>query len=89
MADAIPRWLMERYAMLLRKHKDNEFTFQEAMETIKEDDKIYMSMVLSELRKAGWLTIKINPDDARKRIYKLILPQEAIEKIVALKNDKV
>ncbi len=81
MAETIPNWLMQRYAILFRKYKNKEFTFQEAMKTIKENDKIYMSMVLSELRKAGWLEIKINPDDARKRIYKLILPELVIEKI--------
>lgn len=81
MAQPIPRWLMERYAMLFRKYKDKEFTFQEAKETIDEEDKVYMSMVLSELRKAGWLKIKINQEDARKRIYNLILPEKVIETI--------
>ena len=42
-------------------------------------------MVLSELRKAGWLRIKINPDDARKRIYTLNLPESVI-KTIEIKN---
>ena len=81
MAETIPNWLLQRYAVLYRKYKDKEFTFKEAMKTIKEDDKVYASMVLSELRKSGWIEIKINPDDARKRIYKLVMPEVAIENI--------
>ena len=81
MAETIANWLLQRYAMLFRKYRDNEFTFKEAKKTIKEEDKVYASMVLSELRKAGWIEIKINPDDARKRIYKLVMPETAIENI--------
>lgn len=81
MAETIPNWLLQRYAILFRKYRDKEFTFKEAMKSIKEQDKVYASMVLSELRKAGWIEIKINPDDARKRIYKLIMPEVAIENI--------
>ncbi|KKW19086.1 MAG: hypothetical protein UY63_C0022G0005 [Parcubacteria group bacterium GW2011_GWA2_51_10] len=81
MADTIPNWVLQRYAILFRKYKDKEFTFKEAMTAIKEDDKVYASMVLSELRKAGWLEIKINPDDARRRIYTLIMPEEVMENI--------
>lgn len=81
MAQPIPRWLMEKYATLFRKFKGKEFTFQQAMETINEKDKIYVSLVLSELRKAGWLEIKINPQDARRRIYTLFEPEEVVKKI--------
>ena len=81
MAETIPNWVLQRYAVLFRKYKDKEFTFKEAMKTIKEDDKVYASMVLSELRKAGWLQIKISQEDARKRIYNLVMPDIAIENI--------
>ena len=81
MAKTIPNWLLQRYAVLFRKYRNKEFTFKEAMKVIKEEDKVYASMVLSELRKAGWLEIKINPEDARKRIYNLIMPETAIENI--------
>ena len=84
MAETIPNWLLQRYAMLFRKYEDGEFSFQEAMKTLKEDDKVYASMVLSELRKAGWLVLKIHPDDARKRIYNLVMPDVAIKKIEAI-----
>lgn len=81
MAQSIPKWVMEKYSTLWRKHQDNDFTFSKAMETLKEEDKVIVSMVLSELRKSGWLTIKLNPDDARKRIYTLEIPEDIIKKI--------
>ncbi len=81
MTETIPNWVLQRYAVLFRKYKNKEFTFKEAMKAIKENDKVYASMVLSELRKAGWLEIKINQNDARKRIYNLIMPEVAIENI--------
>ena len=84
MARTIPNWLLQRYAILFRKYRDKDFTFKEAMKTLKEKDKIYASMVLSELRKAGWLGIKLNPEDARKRIYTLIMPEMVINEIKAI-----
>ena len=81
MAEPVPRWLMDRYSLLYQKYKDKSFTFQDAMKTIKENDKVYMSMVLSELRKSGWLEIKIDPEDARKRIYNLNTPEEVVQNI--------
>lgn len=81
MAQPIPRWLMEKYALLFKKFKDKEFSYQQVMETINKNSRIYTSLVLSELRKAGWLEIKINPEDARKRIYTLYKPEEVITKI--------
>lgn len=86
MAEPIPRWLMEKYAVLYRNYKDKSFTFKDAMKTLKEKDKVYISLALSEMRKSGWLTIKINPDDARKRLYNLILPEEVINQIKEEKN---
>lgn len=81
MAIPIPRWLMEKYSLLFKEYKDKDFTFQEAGKTIKEDDKVYISMALSELRKSGWLKVRINPEDSRKRIYNLILPESVIKEI--------
>jgi len=80
MAEPIPRWLMEKYTLLLKKFKENEFTFDEAMKTLN-GDKVYISIVLSRLRKAGWLERKMNTEDARKRIYNLIAPEIVMKEI--------
>jgi len=87
MAEPIPRWLMEKYALLYREYNNREFSFKDAMKTVKEKEKAYMSMALSEMRKSGWLTITIDPKDARKRLYKLVMPHEVIDQIEVIKND--
>ena len=69
MAQTIPNWLMKGYTLLYRKFYQDEFSFQDAMKTLHENDKILVSMILSELRKSGWLEIRINPEDARKRFH--------------------
>ena len=40
-----------------------------------------LSIVLSELRQAGWLEMKLSPEDARKRIYKLKSPEQAVKEM--------
>jgi len=40
-----------------------------------------LSIVLSELRRFGWLTLALDPQDARKRIYTLKSPEEMVRKI--------
>jgi len=40
-----------------------------------------LSIVLSELRQAGWLEMKLNPEDARKRLYKLKSPEQAVKEM--------
>jgi len=77
----LPKWLMERYSVLWKKFKENEFEHDDASKILKEEKDGLVSAILSELKKHGWLTIKLHPDDSRKRIYKLKNPEDAIETI--------
>jgi len=77
----LPKWLMERYSILWKKFKENEFEHDDASEILKEEKDRLVSVVLSELKKHGWITIKLHPEDSRKRIYKLKNPENAIETI--------
>lgn len=77
----LPKWLMERYSLLWRKFKDREFDHDEASKILKEEKESLVSVILSELKKHAWLTIKLHPDDSRKRIYKLKKPEDAVSKI--------
>ncbi len=72
---------MERYSVLWKKFKENEFEHDDASKILKEEKDGLVSAILSELKKHGWLTIKLHPDDSRKRIYKLKNPEDAIETI--------
>jgi len=65
----LPEWIMKRYAKLWNKFKDREFTKEKAMKVLNNDGSI--AVFLSELRKAGWVEMKMDENDARKTIYKL------------------
>lgn len=76
MTKHLPVWIMKRYSRLWTKFKDKEFT-KEQSEALFTDDKS-ISVFLSELRKSGWLEMKMSQEDARKTIYKLKDPVKAI-----------
>jgi len=81
MPAALPKWLTHRYALLWKAKTDGEFDYEEAREILKEKDDKTLSVILSELRKHGWLKVRLHPENARKRIYHLEPPHEVLEKI--------
>ena len=76
MVKHLPEWIMKRYAKLWKKFKDKEFTKEQAQKVLGGDTAI--AVVLSELRKSGWLEMKMSQEDARNTIYNLKDPTEAI-----------
>ncbi|MGA2130456.1 MAG: hypothetical protein ABSG05_02470 [Candidatus Pacearchaeota archaeon] len=76
MAQHLPEWIMKRYAKLWSKLKDKEFTKDQALKILNNDNAI--AVLLSELRKADWLEMRMSEKDARKTIYKLKNPKQAI-----------
>lgn len=76
MTKHLPEWIMKRYAKLWKKFKEKEFTREQAQKEIGKDTAI--AVVLSELRKSGWLEMKMSQQDARKTIYQLKDPTKAI-----------
>ena len=77
-SEPLPKWIMRRYAAMWKTFKNNEFTLDEACMAIKEDKKV-MLVLLSNLRRKGWLNVNFAEDDARKRIYKLENPEKVVE----------
>lgn len=77
MAQHLPEWIMKRYAKLWSRFKDKEFTREQAEKVMPNDGAI--AVFFSDLRKAGWIEIKMHQDDARKTIYKLKNPEQAIK----------
>lgn len=76
METLLPKWIMKRYLVLeeaMRKQKNGEFDFDSAEKALAKigDDKRIVGLFLSELRKAGWLEVKLDEKDGRKRVYKL------------------
>lgn len=72
MTQHIPEWIMKRYAKLWLKFKEKDFTKDDAEKVLGSDSSLLV--FLSDLRKAGWLEMRMNEFDARKTIYKLKNP---------------
>ena len=72
--ESLPNWLEKRYSILWKAFKGKEFERSQAVDLLKErsgDDERSVTSILSELRRAGWLEMKIHQEDARKSIYTL------------------
>jgi len=72
-----------RYNFLKKKFSGKEFSFDRLKKVLGEkyndkDEKILV--MISELKKEGYIDVKLDPSDSRKRIYKLIDPQAELLK---------
>jgi type I restriction enzyme M protein len=88
----LPKWLEERHSKLWEKFGNRGFRIEDAVEFLGKDsgvEKDEVTVVLSELRKAGWLKVELDPDDARKRIYKLKSKKDIIKDELSLKKGKL
>lgn len=81
MTETLPRWLAKRYSLLWKECKDRSFSFERAREILEETNPKTLSVVLSDLKKYGWLAVELDPKTSRKRLYQLKPPQVAIEEI--------
>ena len=69
MVNAVPKWVQVRYAKLWNKYDCKEVAYSDIEKVLKIDGKNTISVFLNELRTAGWLTMKLDEKDARKRTY--------------------
>ena len=76
----LPKWVMKVYADLWVIFKDKSFLFSEAVQKL-EIPRERMSVIISELNKAGWVDVEINKKDTRKRKYKLKMPDDVITRM--------
>ena len=74
----LPKWVMKRYAVLWDNFGAEAFSFDHANSALNIDREI-LSLVFSEMKKAGWISVDIDPQDSRKRIYRLIEPSIAMK----------
>lgn len=81
MAKAIPKWVQIRYAKIWNKHKDKEISYADIEKILKIDGKNTISVFLNELRNAGWIQIKLDEKDTRKRYYILKKPEIIIKQM--------
>lgn len=70
----IPDWVERRRRILWDAFGDSTFRFEDAAKVLMEQNKDAWEQVpvfLSELRKAGWLSVESDVRDARQKLYKL------------------
>ncbi len=75
MTKPLPKWIMQSYAKLWQKYSSNEFEHSHVSEIVERN---LASVVVHHLKKNGWLEITLNPDDSRKRFYRLKAPEQAV-----------
>jgi len=80
MEDRLQRWVRARYKKLWSVFGEKEFTREEALEVLKEGEaKIgedALNLLLSDLRKSGFLGVQADRLDSRKKIYTLKPPEK-------------
>jgi hypothetical protein len=71
----LPKWLAGRYAVLLKVIDGEPFDFDKACKVLHKafpkDDERIIRLMLSQLRKAGWISVEFDKEDNRMRVYKL------------------
>jgi hypothetical protein len=86
MTISIPKWVMIRYAVLYKEFKCSKiFNRGEAKKAfekhkIKSDEKM-TNTFFSELNKKGWVIVNKNKDDSRKKAFRLVSPEKAIQNL--------
>jgi type I restriction enzyme M protein len=88
----LPAWLDKRYKILWEGFHESSFRFEDAAKTLKEkirDDEEQINVFLSELRKKGWIGVEFDPDDARKRVYKLKSSEEMISETLTISKSQL
>jgi hypothetical protein len=85
MIKPLPRWLQQRYATLWDKLGKKPFDFDTAKK-ILSDNQGSLNVAFSELRKLGWLKVEFDPNDARKRIYRLEPLEKAFKELAKVKK---
>jgi type I restriction enzyme M protein len=71
---------MLRYCKLWHNFGEKEFTHAQADQALA-GDKTTLSVILSQIRKAGWLETRLDENDGRKRKYRLIPPTKIINNL--------
>jgi type I restriction enzyme M protein len=88
----IPEWLEKRYKILCDAFQGSPFRFEAAAKILKEkihDDKKQINVILSELRKKGWLKVKMDTIDARKKIYTLKSKEDILTETFPLNKNSL
>jgi DNA-binding MarR family transcriptional regulator len=70
MVSLIPNYLWKDLSRLFSKYSYEEFNFQNALDLLTSDYN-YTSQKLSKLEKSGYISIRQDPSDGRRRFYRI------------------
>jgi len=87
----LKNWIENRYKVLWENFERKPFRADEAVEILKGgmgDSSEQVNIALSELRKAGFLEVELDPKDARKRIYTLKSKAEISSNLLTVELSK-
>lgn len=79
MVQPLPKWIMQRYSILWNTFKEREFDYDAVSHLLNNEKTI--SIAISKLKKHGWLDVKLDESDGRRRIYRLKNPEQAINEM--------
>jgi len=91
----LPEWINKRYRILWESFQASPFRLEEAANRLNKgidevkDAKDEVIVILSELRKEGMLIVEFDPNDARKRIYKLKSKEDMITETLSFDKKKL
>jgi type I restriction enzyme M protein len=90
----LPKWLENRYGVLWNEFKDRSFKAEEAEKVLTEKGGVErlgsgFAMLLSDLKRAGWITAELDPEDSRRRIYKLKSKDDIISDALSLDKESL
>lgn len=80
MVRSLPRNLLEKFARIYAEKGTSEFRFQEAEEILGETEK-YVGQILPNLVRAGWVEKKVDPEDNRRKIYRIVDPNKTLQRL--------
>ena len=61
--------------MLWNSVGSRPFTFAEAQKALTGDDSRMVAVILSELKRSGWLEVSVDLHNARKKLYQFTRPE--------------
>lgn len=81
MTEPLPKWEMKKYASLWKAFEQKEFTNDKALNALKEKDSHILSVLFYDLKRMGWIEVNRDPNDKRRKIYKLKEPNKAVKEM--------
>lgn len=83
-------WLERRYSLLLKQFGEKEFNRDEAVSLLGDkDSEQSIPVILTELKNSRYLDVRVNPEDSRKRIYKLKTRKEILDESLPFDKEKL